>query len=225
MKKLLCVASCLLMFMGVMAQSTVVCSVDGFSISPGEKKTIAVNLANPDNPFCAFQFDMQLPAGIEVDYDAESEKFKAEIAADRANGHSLNMAKVGDNKYRFLAFSSDFSNNQANSDIKGTSGALVQITIVAASDVELGEKTGSIIDAKFTPKSGTSVTFDNLSFNVTVENAVVVLGDANGDGVVDVADADYIIERIGADYDKSADVNNDGEVNVADADFVIERIK
>lgn len=51
-------------------------------------------------------------------------------------------------------------------------------------------------------------------------------GDANGDGEVNVADVDYVIERIGEVYEtnKAADVNGDGEINVADIDYIIERI-
>ena len=53
-------------------------------------------------------------------------------------------------------------------------------------------------------------------------------GDANGDGEVNVADVDFIIERIGEAVNvtnKTADVNHDDEINVADIDFVIERIQ
>ena len=51
-------------------------------------------------------------------------------------------------------------------------------------------------------------------------------GDANSDGEVNVADIDYVIERIGADYEtnKAADVNGDSQINVADVDYIIERI-
>lgn len=54
-----------------------------------------------------------------------------------------------------------------------------------------------------------------------------IAGDANGDGEVNVADVDYVIERIGEALDatnKTADVNDDGEINVADVDYIIERI-
>jgi hypothetical protein len=49
-------------------------------------------------------------------------------------------------------------------------------------------------------------------------------GDTNGDGEVNVADIDIVIEAIGEEYNKAADANGDGEVNVADADYIIERI-
>ena len=52
-----------------------------------------------------------------------------------------------------------------------------------------------------------------------------IKGDANGDGVVDVADVDFVIEAIGGEYAKAADVNGDGAVDVADVDFIIEQIQ
>ncbi|MBR4729030.1 MAG: family 43 glycosylhydrolase [Prevotella sp.] len=63
--------------------------------------------------------------------------------------------------------------------------------------------------------------FDAWSFSQEI------VGDANGDGKVNVADIDFVIELIGADVEthKAANVNNDGEINVADVDYIIERIK
>jgi hypothetical protein len=52
-----------------------------------------------------------------------------------------------------------------------------------------------------------------------------IKGDANSDGVVDVADVDFVIEAIGGEYAKAADVNGDGAVDVADVDFIIEQIQ
>ena len=54
------------------------------------------------------------------------------------------------------------------------------------------------------------------------------VGDANGDGEIDVADIDFVIEHIGEpidDTNRASDVNGDGEINVADVDYIIERIK
>ncbi|MBO4549339.1 MAG: dockerin type I repeat-containing protein, partial [Bacteroidaceae bacterium] len=48
------------------------------------------------------------------------------------------------------------------------------------------------------------------------------LGDANGDGEVDVADATYILNVMADEsYSASADVNKDGEVDVADYTYVL----
>ena len=64
-------------------------------------------------------------------------------------------------------------------------------------------------------------------YKITVV-APAVDGDANGDGEIDVADIDFVIEHIGEDLNetnKAADVNDDDAINVADVDYIIERIK
>ena len=78
--------------------------------------------------------------------------------------------------------------------------------------------------------SGAATDYRNApaSISYEVEITAGMEGDANGDGEVNVADVDYVIERIGEalnDSNKAADVNGDGDVNVADVDYIIERIK
>jgi hypothetical protein len=151
----------MLMTVGTMAQNTVKCYIDDFSIAPGEKKTIAMNLTNPDNKYCAFQFDLQLPDGIAVDYNEQKGKFEASLAAVRnASNHGLSMSKIDNSTYRFVCFST------ANNNLKGTDGALVEITLVASADAAKGEMTGNILNAKFTPKSGKSTVFGSIPFKV-----------------------------------------------------------
>ena len=77
---------------------------------------------------------------------------------------------------------------------------------------------GGFYYVKITVDENGDITVDSGSGNAD--------GDANGDGEVNVADVDYVIESIGEDVEthKAADVNGDGEINVADVDFIIERI-
>ena len=44
----------------VMGQSGDKLFVDNFSINPGEKLAVSVNLSNPDTKYCVFQFDLCL---------------------------------------------------------------------------------------------------------------------------------------------------------------------
>ena len=168
MKKLFFAAVCAFMSMSAMAQD-VKCFIDDVTIGQGEKKTISLNLTNGDTKFCACQFDVQFPAGITVEYDEEEEEYIASLTEDRkGSDHSLKMSKVGDNAYRAVVMS------MGNKSFKGTEGALVNISIVAAADAAKGEFEGNIADAKFTPKSGTSVTFDKVPFKVTIGDATAI---------------------------------------------------
>jgi len=179
MKKIVLLSFSLLLAIGAMAQNTVVCSVENFSIAPGEKKTVTLNLANPENNFCAFQFDLQLPAGISVEYDEQNGKYLASLAAVRnGSDHGLMLSKVNDTTYRFVCFSA------GNNSLKGTDGALVEITLSAAADIENGELTGNVLNAKFTPKKGKSTVFDNIPFNVTSTTGIkTITVDAAGNEV------------------------------------------
>ena len=94
-------------------------------------------------------------------------------------------------------------------------------------DINAGSIVGLNIDISTYAKGRYTVTLENSGESFTGEfgagNA-----DANGDGGVNVADVDYVIEHIGEAFDeknKAADVNDDGEINVADVDYIIERIK
>lgn len=65
-----------------------------------------------------------------------------------------------------------------------------------------------------------------LSFAVGAEART---GDVNGDGEVNIADVNSVIDVIlssapSADALSAADVNGDGEVNIADVNMIIEKI-
>lgn len=77
------------------------------------------------------------------------------------------------------------------------------------------------------------VTFQNDASVGEPSNPIVlscemkVEGDANEDGNVNVADVDFVIERIGEainEMNKAADVNDDNKIDIADVDYIIERI-
>ena len=81
--------------------------------------------------------------------------------------------------------------------------------------------------------SGTNATSETDIFRRTASAVRLVKvvekeeGDANGDGSINVADVDFVIEAIGEDYEthKDADVNNDKRIDIGDVDYVIERIQ
>ncbi len=67
-----------------------------------------------------------------------------------------------------------------------------------------------------------SSTSNKYSVNDITADYATVYGDVNGDGEVNVADVNIILNTILAEgYEQSNDVNNDGTVNVADANVVL----
>ena len=74
----------------------------------------------------------------------------------------------------------------------------------------------------FTCEAGT---FDDR-FVLTINEQEVIMGDANGDGKVDMDDATFVTNIIlgTEEATEAADVNNDGTVNMPDAMFIVNKI-
>lgn len=72
--------------------------------------------------------------------------------------------------------------------------------------------------------SGSRVNIDDITVYLAAEE-VKIKGDANGDGEVNIADVNYIIDAILSGESKaSCDVNEDHEVNIADVNSVLDII-
>lgn len=70
--------------------------------------------------------------------------------------------------------------------------------------------------------SGSRVNIDDITIYARAQG---LIGDVNGDGEVNIADINAIIDAIlGGDYASPCDVNSDSEVNIADVNSVIDII-
>lgn len=104
-------------------------------MSPGETKQLTVSLDNTGD-YCSFQFDLILPEGITVPYDEENEMYMADIVPGRfTKTHSLGSNLLKSNRFRVIVYSI------ANKSIKGTSGAVVNITLKADDKLAIGDYT------------------------------------------------------------------------------------
>ena len=58
---------------------------------------------------------------------------------------------------------------------------------------------------------------------IEIDNSEILLGDFNGDGVVNVVDVVMIVGAIlnGGDYNIAADMNGDGVINVVDVVMIV----
>ncbi len=111
--------------------------------------------------------------------------------------------------------------------ITGTDGAIATFNVTVASTVTPGDVQVVVnVGAAMVEPNGTSTyTYTKAnSFTWTIEEGAL-LGDANGDGAVDVADVTFILSRMAEnakaeDYPAS-DVNGDGGIDVADVTNVL----
>lgn len=93
---------------------------DDIALSAGQTKLVAVGMTNYDNTFNAIQFDLQLPAGLEIDVEA------TETAA-RTYGFD-----IATNGSRVIL------SNTRNATITGGEGDIVYLAVKAADNIKLG---------------------------------------------------------------------------------------
>ena len=106
-------------------------SIENFNIRGGQTKTMLIDLNNPSDQITLVQFDMQLPEGLSI-ATADGD-FAVDIAGRTTQKkHSLECKAV-DSGYRFLMYSS------SNTVFSGTSGAIISVTLKAASSFNGGD--------------------------------------------------------------------------------------
>ena len=132
MRKKLCLFLTSLLLVAVHAVATPASlSIQNFSIRGGETKVMYINLNNPSDQITLVQFDMQLPEGLSI--PMSDGDYSVDIAGRTTQKkHSLECKAVG-GAYRFLLYSS------SNTVFSGTSGAIISVTLKAASSFNGGE--------------------------------------------------------------------------------------
>ena len=151
-------------------------------MSPGETKQLTVFLDNTGD-YCSFQFDLILPEGITVPYDEDNEMYMADMAPGRfTKTHSLGSNLVKPNRFRVIVYSI------ANKSIKGTSGAVVNITLKADDKLAIGDYTlklenitlADIGENEYYPSNSES------TVNVVASGIKSVLMDGSSDKIYDL---------------------------------------
>ncbi len=136
-------------------------TIDDVIINAGETKQVNISLNNPDKKYTAFQFDLTLPEGITIAKNSNG-KLMASLDTERKDDHTLNVSELGNNTYRFLAFS------MSNAELCGTSGPLVNITLEADGNMDSGTNAAALKSQVFTATDGTQYKWSDLPFSIKV---------------------------------------------------------
>ena len=163
---------------------------------------IEINMSGVGN-YVSAGFIISLPAGFSLS-DCETVVDNHEF---RANSLDINSMKVAVYSLSNAAF-----NNNEN-------GAM-NIHVIATG-VSSGTYQGVISAVEFATSDAMLTRISDLTFNIEVSSPDYIVGDANGDGVITVADyiaiAHYIMNNPPSEFnEKAADANGDGQINVAD---------
>ena len=187
-----------------------------FVIAAGETMQVAMILEN-DEPFTAFQTDLMLPQGLTVVQDDGDYLF--DLTNRNASDQTILSKLRYDGALRVESFCMSVK------PYSGTSGALVVINLTADEDFT-GPATIGLKNSFFT-------TVDGIEFVLPVESCQVQLlaqqlrGDANGDGMVTIADVSFLIDYLldgcqSSFHTQNADLNADGVVTIADVSSLID---
>lgn len=162
MKKfIITTVSSVLFVLGGMAQGTDKFYVENFSINAGESKTVSVNMDNASKSYCSFQFDIYLPNGMTIALNKKG-KPDVKLNEDRIEDHTLSVEQVEDSHYRFVCIT------LRNSNFYENSGAILNLTVTAASDMAYGVYDGSLKNIVLVPSDGVKTTIDESAFSVTL---------------------------------------------------------
>jgi hypothetical protein len=113
--------------------------------------------------------------------------------------------------------------------LTGTEGAVATVTVEIAGTVEPGDYAVTVKDTKLTEADGT-INEDkkgSREFTWTIEQGEEpgVDGDLNGDGELNISDAQTVLIGIANQYTVETypayDVNKDGEINISDAQTLL----
>lgn len=192
-----------------------VISVAEIAVGSGSTTNFAINLTNKTTDLTAYQFDLVLPIGITLATNDNGKYLVSKTDRYEDDAQTLNVSKVDDatNTYRIVCFSI------TNEKISGTSGAILNAVLAVDKNIVDGTFEGKISDIVFTKTDGKQLKLSDSKFTIVVNS--IILGDANGDGEVNVSDiveiVNYIMGKPSAIFvQAAADLNGDGEINVTD---------
>lgn len=143
------------------------------------------------------------------------------VPADRLKNHSYLVTDLGNGTYQVLIYS------MSNSPIVGNDGALFTLDYAATDGTEYRDTELQVTDIVLSDAKGKNYASEG---NVTIKATFnTVLGDVNGDGVVNITDAiglvNYILGKSTFEVNElAADVNEDGAVNITDAIAIVNLI-
>ena len=150
-----------------MAQTVDKIYVNDFSIKSSEQQVIDVQLENPINEFCAFQFDMLFPEGVSIVLNEEGMLDANLNEGRKKSNHTLSAEKIADGCYRFVCFS------MTNASFNGDTGAIVHIKVEVVNSLVTGTiKTGYISNVILTKADGNDVKPEVTAFNMIVTEPI-----------------------------------------------------
>ncbi len=189
--------------------------IDNTEVLSGTDNTLSIKMKN-NIPMEGFEFDLYLPDGITVavDNDGFPEVYLSSERTNERKTNSFDAAFQEDGSLRVLAASTN------GSTISGTDGEIVTVKVNVDGNLPEGDYTLLLKNISLSEGSNAvSHRTDQVKGKLTIVNGL--LGDANRDTYVDVADftatAHHILGNTPESFNaKAANANEDDIIDVGD---------
>lgn len=193
--------------------------IENFNIAAGETLQVPVLLLN-DTAYSGLQTDLYLPAGLSL--NMEYDEYIIDLTSRKDNSHTVTSRLLDNGAIRI------YVSSMSAREFKGNSGAIMTLSLSASSDFS-GQAVIELKNSICAEAIGTRHVLNDEICTVNPNDTPFLPGDVNGDGEVNIADINAIIDIIlGGQVDEEtfnrADVNGDGEVNIADINTIIDII-
>ncbi|MGM9686648.1 MAG: MBG domain-containing protein [Bacteroidaceae bacterium] len=180
------------------------------SAKSGSQIVLPIELTNEED-ITALQLKLILPPHVTIATNAKGRNLIAKTERDEY--HTLSCNQQDDGSYIILLYSTDVDL------IEGNSGSVIDVTLDIDGEIEEGVYPITLSSITLTRENGSKIYPADATINITISDGL--LGDADNDGTVDVADivvvANYILTNGETPIAFSnADVDGDGIIDVAD---------
>lgn len=207
-----------LLMLGILTTEAQVVKVNDTEALANDEMEIVVT-ANADiNNYIAAGFDIELPEGFSV---AGVEGVKG----DAIQSHVVRVGQASGSKIRVAVYS------LANLTFGIEDGNTILCTLKLKAPDKEGSFSGQMTDLEYATASSVLTKGTGVQFGITIKPGNKgKLGDADGNGEVEAADIDAVVEYImdgddeGFNFD-NANLNGDDKVDVADLVLLIKMVK
>ena len=187
----------ILMLCASMSYAQLSLYIDPFEINAGEEKEILVNLSNPGTEITAVEFDLFLPAGLEVVSDEYGYYIlPGSRTPNKRNPHAVSGDLLSSGAIHVICY------HNSQLAFTGEDGDVLAITIKAADDLEPGNYTIDLKNIELVnpadPTNGILISDNNTVVTdieqIEAEEGATVIYDLNGRKVAEpVKGGIYII--------------------------------
>ena len=187
--------------------------VEDYTMLRGNSLTLPVQLINEANNLTALQADIHLPEGIAIEMDGDD--YVIDLVSERVAGdHSVSSNLLSSNGAVRVLIASP-----TKKLFKGNSGDLFTISLLTNDDLNAGDYVVTIDNIILSDNTAATYHVPAVSSTITVLD--VEMGDANGDGEINVGDyvttAGYILEENPQPFVfTAADIDDNGSIDVGD---------